>query len=100
MTKYLNSKDNSNRLKFYKIYKKLILYKFLFKNESYPKNLKLKLMLNIQDLNKSFYESKIKNRCFHSTKTRSVYRISGLSKASFKDKLSNSKVNGFKKASW
>jgi len=99
MTKYLNSKDNSNRFKLNNIYKKLILYKFLFKNENYPNNLRFKIMLNIQDISKSFYESKIKNRCFHSTKTRSVYRISGLSKASFKDKLSNSQMNGFKKAS-
>lgn len=100
MTKYLNSKDNSNRLKLNKVYKKLILYKFLLKNENYSNNLRFKIMLNIQDISKSFNESKIKNRCFHSTKTRSVYRISGLSKASFKDKLSNSKMNGFKKASW
>jgi ribosomal protein S14 len=99
MTHYSKYKDYKIRrsLKITNI--KLFVLKYFLKDSNKSKNFRFKINLKIQKLYSDAFQTKVKNRCIHSTKVRSVSRISNLTKASFKDNLNFGKVNGFTKSS-
>ena len=98
MARYLKTKNFFLRKKLKKSENKKLLYKFLNKSLSNEKIMKFKIMLKYQIFNRDI-NNKVFNMCIDSSQTRSVYRITNLSKSLFKKQLSTSNVNGFKKAS-
>ena len=99
MTQYSLFKDYKTRQTLKKKQKNLILLKAFILNEQNSKKNRFKIMLKMD----RFYadlKHNAKTRCIFSTKTRSVSRMTNLTKASFKNTLTWANASGFKKSSW
>ena len=99
MTKHLKVKDYLLRKRLLKNDQKIFIYKFFNKNQQYSKKFRFKIMLKYQELYKNHSNSKLVNRCIDSKQFRSTNVLTNLSKASFKNKLFDGSVNGFRKSS-
>lgn len=100
MTKYSNFKDYNLRKNIGKENEKIFLLKSFLLNQQKNKKICFKIMLKLSRTYHTLIGNKIKNRCIFSTKVRSVYRITNLTKSTFRENLRWGKVSGFRKASW
>jgi len=100
MTKYANYKDFNLRKNLEKNQKNIFLLKSFLLNQKNSKKIRFKIMLKMDRTYNTLLGNKIKNRCIYSTKIRSVYRVTNLTKSSFRDNLRWGKVTGFRKSSW
>jgi hypothetical protein len=87
MTKYSNYKDYKLRIKKEKIQKDIFLLKSFLLNKKNPKKIQFKIMLKLNKIYCGSIGNKLKNRCIFSTKIRSVYRLTNLTKSSFRENL-------------
>lgn len=100
MTKYSNFKDYKLRTNLKKDHEKIFLLKSFLLNQQKNKKFCFKIMLKLSRTYNTLIGNKIKNRCIFSTKIRSVYRITNLTKSTLRENLRWGKVTGFRKASW
>jgi small subunit ribosomal protein S14 len=68
------------------------------KTNSYDK--KLELSIKLQNLPRNSAESRHRNRCWLTHRSRSVYRDFGLSRHAFREMAHNCLLPGVRKASW
>jgi len=87
MTKYANYKDFNLRKNLEKNQKNIFLLKSFLLNQKNSKKIRFKIMLKMDRTYNTLLGNKIKNRCIYSTKIRSVYRVTNLTKSSFRDNL-------------
>lgn len=100
MIKYLRFKDFKKRKKFNKNQNINLILKSILIKEELNNKFKFKFMLKNQQLLNYNFKSKIINRCIISNKIRSVNRITGLTKNSYKQYFDYGNIMGFKKSSW
>lgn len=99
MTKSLNVKDFKIRQNIKQNYENFFLLKSMLLNENNDKKIRFKFMLKLSRIYNDLNHNKMKNRCIFSTKIRSVYRLTNLTKSSFRDNLRQTNIAGFRKAS-
>lgn len=100
MTKYSNFKDYNIRKKYKIDYSNLFLLKSMLLNQNNDIKIRFKIMLKLDTIYRELFHSRIKNRCMYSTKIRSVYRFTNLTKSTLRDNLRSGNISGFRKASW
>lgn len=98
--KYLFIKDKKNRINFAKNEKKRIIVKFLLNNTDLVFEQRMLLMVKQQKLNKKISQTRIKNRCSITYRSRSVNSKFKLSRIRLRELLSLGLVPGYKKAVW
>lgn len=97
MLRYLYIKDRTKRLLFKKHELKLLKRKYLYNSNC------LNLSLNNFVINNSFLsfsKVRIKNRCFLTFRSKSVFRLFKMSRIVFRNLVSFGLICGFKKSSW
>jgi ribosomal protein S14 len=99
MTKHLKYKNkilrNTLALNSYKI----LSIKYLLLKKNINSNLKFKIMLNLQKMHKSSFNTQINNICVNTNYSRAVMRLTQLSKNEFKKMYSEGRMTGFRKSS-
>lgn len=92
--------DKKKRLFFLRNELKLIKYKSIHNDLSLPKNVRNQAYLRIAQLTNLSKKSKIKNRCFISSRGKGVYKKFGVSRINLRSLGHQGLILGLSKASW
>lgn len=92
--------DKKKRLFFLRNELKLIKYKSIQNDLSLPKNVRNQAFLRIAQLTNLGKKSKIKNRCFLSSRGKGVYTKFGVSRINLRSLGHQGLILGLSKASW
>lgn len=93
-----------------KLYNDYVIRNKFEKNESKTRSLKiltrlkdinyLEVLNSFSKLNRICFVNKVKNRCFITSRSGSIYKKLGLSRIKLREFVNNGIVPGFKKHSW
>ncbi len=79
---------------------KRLQYKSIIKNQKLTKEIRYKYINKLNKLNKNSSETKIRNRCILTGRSRGVYKMFKLSRIKFRELASQGMLPGVQKASW
>jgi len=99
---HLNKINKDKKFRFVLLKKEFKLRKIrsLISNFKLNKNIKILLSKRLIYFSKKGIVPLIKNRCFFTSRSRSVYRICKFSRITFKNEISYGNLTGFRKSSW
>ena len=98
--KYLNEKDIKNRYVVRKNEMQLILLRALSKDKRLPLTQRLIFRMQMLDLSKRSFSTRLKNRCLISGRGRGVLRDFKMSRLQVRDMGFRGLLYGIRKASW
>jgi ribosomal protein S14 len=98
--KYLNEKDIKNRYVVRKNEMQLILLRALSKDKRLPLTQRLVFRMQMLDLSKRSFSTRLKNRCLISGRGRGVLRDFKMSRLQVRDMGFRGLLYGIRKASW
>ena len=75
-------------------------YKYIFYNTKLPYFLRQQAFFCLNELPKNSSLIKLRNRCFQTNKSRSVFKYFNINRFQLKLKISFGKTSGVKKSSW
>ena len=94
------TKDFTKRQLIYKYMLKRIQYKSIIKNQTVNKEIRYKYINMLNTLNRNSCETRYKNRCVLTGRSRAVFKLFKLSRIKFRELASQGMLPGVTKASW
>ncbi len=79
---------------------KRLEYKSIIKNQKIIQKVRYKYINKLNKLNKNSSQTKIRNRCILTGRSRGVYKMFRLSRIKFRELASQGMLPGVQKASW
>jgi small subunit ribosomal protein S14 len=99
--KYIVKKDKKARVDFYKREQRLIYIKALCRSQFIAERIKMKVRNEMVNLGKKFgFLTRVRNRCFITGRSGSVYGKFHLSRMKLRDLGHSGVIVGLKKSSW